>query len=206
MNLRPSEVVTGEVRLSYCSLFTARAPLSGGDPKFTATLLIPKTDIATMQRIQSAIEAATVDGVSKKWNGVRPPMIPTPLHDGDGTRPSDGMPYGEECKGHWVITASANESRPPQVIDAQLNPVINQALIYSGIYASVYLNFFAYNAGGKKGIGCGLNAVQKLRDGEPLGGAAKPANEVFTAKTPAPSQPLQINPITGQPIVQPLGM
>lgn len=239
MNLRPNEVVTGEVRLSYCALFTPKAPLSGGDPKFSTTILIPKTDTATMQRIQAAIEAATVEGVSKKWNGVRPPMIPTPIHDGDGARPSDGMPYGDECRGHWVFTASAGADRPPQVVDAQLNPVINQALIYSGVYANVYVSFYAYNAGGKKGIGCGLNAVQKTRDGEALGGSAKAADEVFTAAplqapnvapfmgAPAPTgfQPYQpsaglgyqppsgyvppapqIDPLTGQPLVPPLGM
>jgi len=239
VNLTQTEVVTGEVRLSYCNVFTAKAPLSGGDPKFSATILIPKSDTATLQRIQSAIEAATQNGISKKWNGQRPPVIPNPLHDGDGVRPSDGAEFGPECKGHWVITASANQDRPPQVVDAQRNPVINQAMVYSGMYAHVYINFYPYFAAGKKGIGCGLNAIQKTRDGEALGGVAKDANDVFGVvaqgqhtdipgqmplQAPYPGQqgqyqapqapyqatmpqgvPVQIDPITGQPIVPNMG-
>jgi len=239
VNLTQTEVVTGEVRLSYCNVFTARAPLSGGDPKFSATILIPKSDTATLQRIQSAIEAATQNGISKKWNGQRPPVIPNPLHDGDGVRPSDGAEFGPECKGHWVITASANQDRPPQVVDAQRNPIINQAMVYSGMYAHVYINFYPYFAAGKKGIGCGLNAIQKTRDGEALGGVAKDANDVFgvvaqVQQTDIPGQvatqpnsfapqgqyqapqapyqatmpqgvPVQIDPITGQPIVPNMG-
>lgn len=203
VNLTQTEVVTGEVRLSYCNVFTARAPLSGGDPKFSATILIPKSDTATLQRIQSAIEAATQNGISKKWNGQRPPVIPNPLHDGDGVRPSDGAEFGPECKGHWVITASANQDRPPQVVDAQRNPIINQAMVYSGVYAHVYINFYPYFAAGKKGIGCGLNAIQKTRDGEALGGVAKDANDVFgvvaqVQQTDIPGQmPLQA-PYPGQ--------
>lgn len=205
MNLNPNEVVTGEVRLSYANLFTPRAPQGGGDPKYSATLLIPKTDTATYQRILAAIEAATQSGVASKWNGQRPPMIPNPLHDGDGARPSDGMEYGPECKGHWVLTASSKQDRPPQVVDAQRNPILNQAMIYSGAYAHVYINFYAYNAGGKKGIGCGLNAVQKTRDGEALSGMAKDANDVFSALPPQ-FVPPQIDPITGQPLIPRMGM
>lgn len=231
-NLTQTEVVTGEVRLSYTNLFTPRASNNGGDPKFSSTILIPKSDTGTLQRIQAAIEAATQNGVAKKWNGQRPPMVPSPLHDGDGVRPSDGAEYGPECKGHWVLTASANQDRPPQVIDPQKNPIINQAMIYSGIYAHVYINFYPYFAAGKKGIGCGLNAVQKIRDGEALGAAAKDANDVFSAVSPQPQpqqqpyaspqmqqytppqpqyappqqQSQQIDPITGQPTIPPMGM
>lgn len=209
-----TNVTTGEVRLSYVHLFKPYAFQPGQEEKFSCTILIPKSDTETMARINNAIAAATEKGVSDKWNGVRPPVIPNPVYDGDGVRPSDGMAFGPECRGHYVLTASAKADYPPEVVDAQLNPVINQSEIYSGIYARVNISFFPYAFGGKKGIGCGLGPVQKTRDGEPLGGSAPKASQVFGAVPAAPQnysasaagsfgcqQPAAqgINPITGLP-------
>ena len=208
-----TNVTTGEVRLSYVHLFKPYAFQPGQEEKFSCTILIPKSDTETMARINNAIAAATEKGVSDKWNGVRPPVIPNPVYDGDGVRPSDGMAFGPECRGHYVLTASAKADYPPEVVDAQLNPVINQSEIYSGIYARVNISFFPYAFGGKKGIGCGLGPVQKTRDGEPLGGSAPKASQVFGASPAAPQnnaaaagaygyqQPATqgINPITGLP-------
>lgn len=182
-----TNVTTGEVRLSYVHLFKPYAFQPGQEEKFSCTILIPKSDTETMARINNAIAAATEKGVSDKWNGVRPPVIPNPVYDGDGVRPSDGMAFGPECRDHYVLTASAKADYPPEVVDAQLNPVINQSEIYSGIYARVNISFFPYAFGGKKGIGCGLGPVQKTRDGEPLGGSAPKASQVFGA-VPAAQQ------------------
>lgn len=218
-----TNVTTGEVRLSYVRLFKPFAFKQGQEEKFSCTVLIPKTDVNTLTRINNAIAAATEKGVSDKWNGFRPPIIPNPVHDGDGLK-DDGTERDPECKGHWVINASAKADRPPEVVDANLSPIINQSEIYSGIYGKVCLSFFPYEFGGKKGIGCSLEAVQKLRDGEPLGGnritaaqafgAAAPATPAYGAAagvyggqaqpagyTPQYSQPVQpaVNPITGLP-------
>ncbi|TGV21992.1 DUF2815 family protein, partial [Mesorhizobium sp. M00.F.Ca.ET.186.01.1.1] len=163
-NQDPKRVVTGKVRLSYVHLFTPRAGLNGGEPKFSVTLLIPKSDVATKQRIDAAISAAVQEAVGSKWNGVRPPVIAMPIHDGDGVK-ADGTPFPEECRGHWVMTASSKADRKPDVVDINLNPIINQSEIYSGIYARVSVRFFGYLSQGKKGIGCGLGNVQKLEDG-----------------------------------------
>lgn len=174
-NQNPQHVVTGRVRLSYVHLFTPYANPNGGEPKYSTTILLPKSDVATKQRIDTAIQAAIQAGVASRWNGVRPPQIAIPIHDGDGTRPSDGMPFGDECKGHWVFTASSKQ--PPQIVDLNLNPIINQTEIYSGIYARVSIQFFPYANSGKKGIGCGLGNVQKLEDGEPLGNRTTAADD-----------------------------
>ncbi|MDD4600752.1 MAG: DUF2815 family protein [Negativicutes bacterium] len=189
-----TEVVTGEVRLSYVNLCQAFAR-PGQDPKFSTTILLPKADVATKQRIDAAINAAIQKGVSDKWNGVRPPVLGIPIHDGDGVRPSDGMPFGAECKGHWVFTASASATRKPEVVDMNMNPIINQSEIYSGMYGRVAVNFFPYNQNGKKGIGCGLGPVQKLRDGETLAGGISAA-QAFGG---APAQPQQQFATPAQP-------
>ena len=118
---------------------------------------------------------------------------------------SDGMPFGEECKGHWVFTASAKVDYPPEVVDKMGNPIINQSEVYSGMYGRVNVNFFPYSFGGKKGIGCGLGPVQKLEDGETLSGGHVSAAQAFGAPQPASATHpqnggVQINPITGLPM------
>lgn len=181
-------VTTGEVRLSYVHLFKPYAAMQGQDEKYSTTVLVPKTDTATMARINAAIEAAKQKGISERWNGQCPPIVPTPVYDGDGVRPSDGMPYGPECKGNWVFTASAKADYPPEVVDSQGNPIINQSEVYSGIYAFVSVSFYPYAFGGKKGIGCGLGPIMKRRDGESLGGSAPSAAQAFGAGRPAAPQ------------------
>lgn len=224
-----TNVTTGEVRLSYAHLFKPYAAMQGQEEKYSCTILVPKSDVDTMNRINAAIEAAKQKGISDKWNGQCPPIVPTPVYDGDGVRPSDGMAFGPECKGHWVFTASAKADYPPEVVDSNRNPIINQSEVYSGIYAYVNVTFYPYAFGGKKGIGCGLGPVMKLRDGEPLGGGRVSASQAFGAPQPgaasaaAPATPGAagypgytqpapgytsapqgapsggINPITGQP-------
>ncbi len=226
-----TNVTTGEVRLSYVHLFKPYAATQGTGEKYSCTILVPKTDTDTMARIQAAIEAAKQKGITDKWNGVCPPIVPTPVYDGDGVRPSDGMEFGPECKGHWVFTAkqkgitdkwngvcppivptpvydgdgvrpsdgmefgpeckghwvftaNAKADYPPEVVDKMVNPIINQSEVYSGMYGRVNVTFFPYTFGGKKGIGCGLGSVQKLRDGEPLSGSAPSAAQAFGTPTP----------------------
>jgi len=176
------KVVTGEVRLSYVHLLTPVAR-PGEDPKYSAAVLIPKHDTATLQRIQAAIQAATEEGRSL-WKGAVPPNMPTPLHDGDGVKPKSGEPYGEECRGHYVMNVSTKQQ--PGVVGPDLQPIMNQSEVYSGMYGRVSLRFYPYNSNGNKGIGCGLNNVQKLRDGEPLGGRSSPDADFGAIPAPAP--------------------
>ena len=184
-----TNVTTGEVRLSYVHLFKPYAAMQGQEEKYSCTILVPKTDTATMTRINAAIEAAKQKGISDKWNGQCPPIVPTPVYDGDGVRPSDGMAFGPECKGHWVFTASAKADYPPEIVDAGGNPILNQSEVYSGIYAFVNVNFYPYAFGGKKGIGCGLGPVMKRRDGEALGGGRVSAAQAFGVKPQAAAAP-----------------
>ncbi|HIU50518.1 MAG TPA: DUF2815 family protein [Candidatus Limousia pullorum] len=169
-----TKVLTGEVRLSYVHLTTPKVPQSGGTPKYSVTLLIPKSDNATKLDIEASIKAAYAEGVNKKWGGAHP-QPKNILHDGDGLRPS-GLPFGEECKGHWVITASTQNK--PQVVGIDnINCELAPQDIYSGMYARVTVNFFPYDNAGSKGVACGLGNVMKTRDGEPLSGGASAASD-----------------------------
>lgn len=174
--MKANDVTTGVARLSYAHLFQPYAYQQGQDAKYSTTILVPKTDMAAKQRIDAAIQAAVQAGISEKWGGQKPPILAIPVYDGDGVRPSDGMPFGAECKGHWVFTASSKQ--PISVVDQSIQPILDQTQVYSGMYARVSVTFFPYNSNGKKGVGCGLNAVQKVSDGEPLGGGVS-ADEAF---------------------------
>nr|DAK81144.1 MAG TPA: DNA helix destabilizing protein [Caudoviricetes sp.] len=220
-----SKVITGKVRFSYVALLNPRNDLNGNS-KYSVTALLPKSDIQTKQAIDAAIAQAIEEGRNGKWNGVVPPVVPTPIHDGDGVKDS-GEPYGDECKGCWVFTASTNAdpTRPrPEIVGPDLQPIMSATEVYSGMYGRLSVNFAPYFSAGKRGIGCYLNNVQKLEDGTPLGGSKASASEDFGGGQqptqpqygqpaqpqygqPAqpqygqPAQP-QIDPITGQPIIQ----
>lgn len=161
--------VTVRGRLSYVHVFKPHAATPGAEEKYSTTILVPKTDVETKQKIDAAIKAATELGVSEKWNGVKPPTVPNPIWDGDGVK-QNGEQFGPECKGHWVFTASAKAEYPPQVVDRRVQPILDQSEIYSGCYANVAVNFFPYLFAGKKGIGAGLGNIQKIKDGESLAG------------------------------------
>lgn len=160
-----TQIVTGKVRFSYVNVFTPKAQM-GGDEKYSVTLLIPKTDKATLAKINGAIKEAKAK-YSESHNGKAAPTKTT-LHDGDGPRPSDGEPFGEECKGCMVISVSSK--RKPPVIDDNKVPITEPTEFYSGCYGRAIINFYAYDTNGNRGISAGLNGLMKLYDGEPLGG------------------------------------
>lgn len=178
-------IVTGEVRFSFVNIFEPKAGQNGGEPKYSITILLPKSDIATKQMIDREIQNELQNGISTKFGGTMPAMPAIPIHDGDGVRPN-GEPFGEECRGCWVFTASTKQK--PEVVDENRQPVLTQTQVYSGCYGRVSLRFFAYNQAGKKGVGCGLGNVQKLRDGDPLGGRTTAADDFGSPIQTAPQQ------------------
>lgn len=182
---------TGEVRLSYVYLSAPHAnpKQNNAEPKYSCTILIPKSDLATKADLDAAIEAAAVEATSKKWGGFRPPILSSVIHDGDGVR-QDGTPYGAECKGHWVLTATSKTR--PQVVDiSNIKCELAPQDIYSGMYARVIVNFFGYLNSGNKGVGCGLGNVLKIRDGEPLSGGASAESDFADLANAAPA----VNPM-----------
>lgn len=194
-----TNVVLENVCLSYVHLLKPYGRDPQSPQKYQTTILLPKTDTVGKQKLDAAIAAATRNGLNGKWNGTAPAKVPTPIWDGDGLT-QNGNQFGPECKGCWVFTASSAADKPVDVVDAQMNRIIDATQIYSGVYANISVNFFPYNYQGKKGIGCGLGPVQKVRDGEPLGGSAPSAKSVFHAIQPqAPASPA-VNPLTGQPM------
>ena len=166
----PTKVITGpNTRWSYANVWDAKS-INGSAPKYSVSLIIPKSDAATVQKIKAAIQAAYEEGESKlKGNGKAvPPLasIKTPLRDGDAERPNDPV-----YKNAYFI--NANSATAPGIVDADRNPILERSEVYSGVYGRASISLYAYNTNGAKGVACGLNNLQKIRDGEPLGGKAR---------------------------------
>ena len=171
MSTASTKVITGKNTIfSYLTVNEPKAPLGGGTPKYSVSLIIPKNDKVTIAKIRAAIQAAYEEGAGKlKGSGKAVPSlgaIKTPLRDGDTERPDDPI-----YKNSWFI--NANSVTKPGVVDADLNPIIDPSELYSGIIGRASINFYAYNSNGNKGIACGLNNLQKLADGTPLGGHSR---------------------------------
>ena len=168
-----TKVVTGiNTRLSYFHGWEP-ASINGGAEKYSVSVLIPKSDLETVKAVNAAIDAAIEEGVSK-FGGKKPnrAAIKLPLRDGDVERDD------EAYKGHWFI--NANSTTPPQIGDRAVKPILDRSEVYSGCYARVSLNFYAFNSNGNKGIACGLGNIQKVRDGEPLGGRTNAVDDFAT--------------------------
>lgn len=164
------------VRLSYCFLLEPRKNDDGSDGKYGAMLIIPKADTATVKQINDCIESARNVAAAKGMKNAK--TLKSPLRDGDGERPNGGE-YGPECKGCWVMNATSK--RKPGIVNRRVQPILDPAEIYSGMWAIVDLNFGAYEYNGNRGISCYLNNVQKVRDDEALGGSAARPESVFAA-------------------------
>lgn len=159
-----TKIITGKVRLSYVALLEPKA-FEGQEAKYSTVILIPKTDKETINRIKKAQKAAFEAAKNDKLKGVKWEKVKTTLRDGDEEIDTDEHP---EYAGHYFMSVSSRSK--PQIIDKYKNPVDSEDEVYSGVYARVSLNAYAYNTAGNKGISCGLNNVQIIAQGDYLGG------------------------------------
>ena len=168
-----TKVVTGLVRFSYVNIFRSRSFREGQDAKYSICLLIPKSDKATIKKLKAAIQEATDEGVSSKWGGKLPKNLKSPLRDGDDERADEAPEY----EGMYFINANSNNK--PGIVDKDLNEILDPDEVYSGCWGRASINFFAYDSNGNKGIGAGLNNIQKVKDGEHLGASRASAEDDF---------------------------
>lgn len=168
-----TKVITGkDTRLSYFHGWEA-VSINGGPERYSVSVLIPKDDTETINAINDAIDAAIDEGIAK-FGGKKPnkSAIKLPLRDGDTERDD------EAYKGHYFI--NANSRTAPQIVDKAVKPILDRDEVYSGCYARVSLNFYAFSANGSKGVAVGLGNIQKIKDGEPLGGRSSAADDFRT--------------------------
>jgi hypothetical protein len=160
-----TKFVTGKVRFSFVHVFEPAETLNGS-LKYSASILIPKSDKDTVARFNKAFEE-TKQANAAFFGGSIPKVLKGGLRDGDTEK--DDPIYA----GHYFFNANSNEK--PGVVDQDVNPIINKDEFYSGCYGRASITMYPYDASGSKGIAFGLNNVQKLEDGEKFGGATSAA-------------------------------
>ena len=160
-----TKVVTGEVRFSYLNVWEPKS-IDGSEPKYSASLLIPKEDKKTLAAINRAVEAAKEVGKNSKFGGKIPPNLKMPLRDGDIDRPED-----EAYANCYFV--NANCKTKPGIVDKHCQPIIDSTEFYSGCFGHASITFYPYSVNGNKGIACGLNHLMKTADGDPLGGRSR---------------------------------
>jgi hypothetical protein len=169
-----TKVVTGKVRLSYVHVWEPYSADDENEPKYSCVLLIPKSDKATLAKLEAARAEATEQG-KPKWGGKIPPNLKYTLRDGDEEADLERNP---EYAGHMFMSVTSKTR--PGIVDRDVNPILDSTEVYSGCYARVSINAFPYNAKGNRGISFGLNHIQKLEDGDFLGGRSR-AEDDFDA-------------------------
>lgn len=161
-----TKVITDVIRLSFVHVWQPTSMEAGKDPKYSVSAIIPKTNTDLINRINAAVKAATELGKDGKWGGKIPAKLKLPLRDGDTERPED-----ETYKGAYFLSCSSKTK--PGVVGLDRQPIIDESQVYSGCYGRLSLNFYPFNSNGSKGVACGLNHVQKVKDGEALSGISK---------------------------------
>ena len=161
------KVVTGKVRFSYANVFQPKASVEGGTPKYSVSLIIPKSDKKTVADLEKAF-AECKTGSAGYFGGKVPPMLKGGLRDGDVEKPEDPA----YVNSYFI---NANSAQKPGIVDAEMNAIIDPSEFYSGCYGRASITLYPYDTSGSKGIAAGLNNVQKLEDGEKFGGSTSAA-------------------------------
>jgi len=167
-----TKVVTGIVRLSYANVWEPKS-INGSAEKYSVSVIIPKSDTKTINAINAAVDLAIKEGAGK-FGGKIPnkASLKLPLRDGDAERDD------EAYKNSFFM--NANSTTAPQIVDRSVQPILDRGEVYSGCYARVSINFYAFNSNGNRGIACGLGNIQKVKDGEPLGGKSSATDDFTT--------------------------
>ena len=156
-----TKVILKNVRFSYANVFEPKA-FGDNEPKYSVSVLIPKDDAESLEKIKSAVGAEVQDF----FRGKKPAGFHGFLRDGDVDRPDDPV-----YAGHMFFNASSK--RKPIVLNEKKQEVNDENEFYSGCYGAVSVNVFGYSYNKiRHGVACGLNGLMKTRDGERLGGSA----------------------------------
>lgn len=177
-----TKVVTGpETRLNHVHLFDKFSNDPKKDPAFSVMVMIPKSDTETIAKIRKAEKEAAELG-KDKFGGTVPKRLSSifkdaDAEDDDGEIPAEKYPEQEGHLFAWVTKKGSGKDQAPTVLDIDGTEMFDSSDIYSGAYAKVSMEAFAYNTSQNKGVTFSLRAVKKTADGERLGPVDDPADD-----------------------------
>lgn len=161
-------IMTPEFRVSYPSVFRAKKNELSGKEEYSIVALFKKGEDL------SALKAAANKAIEAKWGSDKskwPKNLRSPFRD-QGEK--DGPQYEE-----GAIFMNLKSAQKPGLVDAKVQDIIDETEFYSGCYARATVRAYVYDQAGNRGVSFGLQNIQKLRDGEPLGGSRVKASSEF---------------------------
>jgi len=134
----------------------------GSEKYYSLTAIVSKEDVNAISTLTGAVEKLKLEALNE-WSGFSLDNIRSPIHDGDVEKP--GNPIFQNAL--YINTKSKSA---PQIVDFECNTITEPSEVYSGCFANVSMTLHSYNCGGVKGISAWLGNIQKISDGERIGG------------------------------------
>lgn len=128
----------------------------------------------------AALKAAVVATAKKKWPDGTPEGSRNPLRKASAKkRQADGSSHYPEAQFPGWTFMHVKSKNKPGVVDAQVREITDESEIYGGCTVRVSVGPYAYQKKGNVGVAFGLNNLQKLKDGDPIGGAKSRPEDDF---------------------------
>ena len=158
--------------LSYPHLFQPQQVNGQGEPKYSTVLLLnEQVAQVVMQKAQELAQSHFTNGESQMQKFQWPISKASEKMSNSGSFPYRDNP---RVANRYIVNAKASQEYPPQIIDANRNPVMDRSQIYAGVVAAAGIRLYTFNNMGNIGIGVGLSAIMKTADGEPLADSGAP--------------------------------
>lgn len=170
-------VMLTDVRLAFPTLNKPEKFQGTGEPRFSATLLIPKGS-PLVGEVEKALRAAAAEkwGEAKADNAVKGLRagLKTALADGDTKSQYDGF------EGMMFVSAHSKENAPPILLDGQRKQLPRETgLIYAGCYVNASIEIWAQDNQYGKRLNAQLRGVQFVRDGDSFAGGRPADSDEF---------------------------
>lgn len=163
------KVKTPKFRANYAFVFKTKAvEKDDGSTKNVYSVLMAFEKGADLSALKNAAKEALKEKGMDPEVVTKHPKFKSPFKDQATMVDDDGELRPGMVPGAIFVNAS-NEIRP-LVVDANVQEIIDPRDFYSGCYAVASLEAWAYDNKFGKGVSFNLLGLQKVADGEPLGG------------------------------------
>lgn len=162
-------IVTPEAILCFPNLFEPTS-FEGSERKtYNCVLVFPKgTDL-------TALKALAKEAFAEKFPSGAKGSTRNPFRDGN----ENADEWGEHFRDATFIRVSSNNK--PGVADRARQIITDPETVYAGQIVRAAIHAYGYDTKGNKGVSFGLDAIQIVRDGDPLGGSGRSAINLFEA-------------------------
>lgn len=196
-------ITSTDTRLKWPNLAKPTAPSSGGEKKYNVKLIFPQTSecIQDISKVITKTYEANLDKfIDEQGNTIPLAELNTPLFLGAREYPNQ-----KEFNGCYFLKAY-NRQRPllydkARAEEAPSDPEYSKAdpsEFHDGAYVSASLIFFAYAYGASRGIGCILDALMKIKDGDSFAASHTTANDFLASINAEKGSSGSISPDSGE--------